>query len=106
VLLENLLDNAWKYTTHNPAARIVFGVQQQDDRTVYFIQDNGVGFEMAHAGKIFEAFQRLHTEAEFQGEGIGLATVQRIVHRHGGQIWTEAEVDKGATFYFTLAAKG
>ncbi len=106
VLLENLLDNAWKYTASNPAARIAFGVQVQDDKTVYFVQDNGVGFEMAHASKIFEAFQRLHAETEFQGEGIGLATVQRIVHRHGGQIWTEAEVGKGATFYFTLPPRG
>ncbi|NWG87804.1 MAG: PAS domain S-box protein [Hydrogenophilaceae bacterium] len=100
--LENLLGNAWKYSSKQPRPRIEFGATRQDGETVYFVRDNGVGFDMAHAGKLFGAFQRLHHRDEFEGTGIGLATVQRIVHRHGGRIWAEAAPGQGATFYFTL----
>lgn len=106
ILLTNLLGNAWKFTSTHEQARIRFGLlstpQAGNGETVYVVQDNGVGFDMAYADKLFGAFQRLHSLAEFPGTGIGLASVQRIVHRHGGQIWAEAEVNKGATFYFTL----
>jgi signal transduction histidine kinase len=103
--LGNLLDNAWKYSTKTPHAQIAFGQEQQDGQTVYFVRDNGVGFDMAHAGKLFGAFQRLHHRTEFEGIGIGLATVQRIIHCHGGRIWAEAAPGQGATFYFTLPAQ-
>lgn len=102
VVLYNLISNAWKFTEKSPEATIEFGSTVQDGKTAYFVRDNGVGFDMRHSGKLFGAFQRLHSVAEFEGTGIGLATVSRIVHRHGGQIWAEAEVDKGATFFFTL----
>lgn len=101
-LLENLLGNAWKYTRNNEQAVVEFGSFDKEGTTVYFLRDNGAGFEMAYADRLFRAFQRLHTEAEFEGTGIGLATVQRIIHRHGGSIWAEGETGKGATFYFTL----
>lgn len=108
-VLENLIGNAWKYTKKSNYARIEFGVvdsgceESLARSQVYFIRDNGVGFNMKYSKNLFRPFQRLHSEAEFEGTGIGLATVQRIIHRHEGQIWAEAEVEKGATFYFTLA---
>jgi signal transduction histidine kinase len=100
--MENLLDNAWKFNAGEVKLRIEFGATAGDGETCYFIRDNGAGFDMAYADKLFGAFQRLHAPDEFAGTGIGLATVQRIIARHGGRIWAEGEVGKGATFYFTL----
>ncbi len=102
IVLENLLGNAWKFTGQQPQARVEFGREEREGPAVYFVRDNGAGFDMAYAHKLFGAFQRLHTESEFPGTGIGLATIQRIVHRHGGRIWAESAVGQGATFYFTL----
>jgi PAS domain S-box-containing protein len=103
IVLENLFSNAWKFTSRHPQAHIEFGsMRQPDGRLAYFIRDDGAGFDMAYADKLFGAFQRLHGITEFPGTGIGLATVQRIIHRHGGRIWVEAAPEKGATFYFTL----
>jgi len=102
VVLQNLLANAWKFTSKQPNARIEFGIADKNGRPAYFVRDNGAGFDMAYAGKLFGAFQRLHTQEEFQGHGIGLAIVERVIHRHGGLIWAEGEVGKGATFSFTL----
>ncbi len=102
VVLQNLLGNAWKFTERVPEARLEFGAMKKDDRTVYFVRDNGAGFDMAYADKLFKPFQRLHDAAYFSGTGIGLATVQRIIHRHGGRVWAEGGVGKGATFYFTV----
>jgi light-regulated signal transduction histidine kinase (bacteriophytochrome) len=102
VVLENLFGNAWKFTAKRPGARIELGVANNDGQSAYFVRDDGAGFDMAYAGKLFGAFQRLHAATEFKGTGIGLATVQRIVHRHGGRIWAEGQVGRGATFYFTL----
>ena len=102
IVLENLLANAWKFTRNQPKACIEFGCTQQDGHSVFHVRDNGAGFDMAFASKLFGVFQRLHTAAEFEGTGIGLATVQRIVRRHAGRIWAEGTVNGGATFYFTL----
>jgi light-regulated signal transduction histidine kinase (bacteriophytochrome) len=102
VVLDNLFGNAWKFTAKREHARIDFGANSKDGKPVYFVRDNGAGFDMAFANKLFRVFQRLHTATEFEGTGVGLATVQRVVNRHGGRVWVEAEVDRGATFYFTL----
>jgi PAS domain S-box-containing protein len=104
-LLENLLGNAWKFTSKVSPARIELGATEKDGVDTFFVRDNGAGFDMAYASKLFAPFQRLHTVDEFPGTGIGLATVQRIVHRHGGRIWAEGAVDGGATFYFTFPAR-
>jgi signal transduction histidine kinase len=103
IALENLLGNAFKFTEKQPRATVEFGaVAAEDGRPAYFVRDNGVGFDMAYAAKLFGAFQRLHPPEDFEGTGIGLATVQRIVQRHGGRVWAEGEVGEGATFFFTL----
>ncbi len=101
-VLQNLMDNAWKYTSKRPQARIEFGCTEEEGERVYFVRDDGVGFDMQHAKNMFTAFHRLHAPEDFPGIGIGLATVQRIINRHGGRVWAVGEVDKGATFYFTL----
>ncbi len=102
VVLENLFGNAWKFTSKQEKPWIIFDTVVQDDELVYCVRDNGAGFDMAYANKLFGAFQRLHKDTDFHGYGIGLATVQRIIHRHGGRIWAEGYVDRGATFYFAL----
>lgn len=102
--LENLLGNAWKFTAKSEHARIEVGVLRDGAHQVFFVRDNGAGFSMDYADKLFNPFQRLHSATEYSGSGIGLATVQRIMYRHGGRIWADAQVGKGATFYFTLAA--
>lgn len=102
IVLQNLLGNAWKFTGKCAQARIELGCDRQGSEAVYFVRDNGAGFDMAYAGRLFGAFQRLHGASEFEGTGIGLVTVQRIVNRHGGRVWAEGKVGAGATFYFTL----
>ncbi len=102
VLLGNLLGNAWKFTRHQPDATIEFNTLINDNNICFFIRDNGVGFDMKYSSKLFNAFQRLHSVEQFEGTGIGLATVQRIITKHGGKVWVDAEVNHGATFYFTL----
>lgn len=104
IAFENLIGNAWKYSARKPEARIEFGSDLKDERTVYFIRDNGAGFDMQYVDRLFTAFQRLHGDRDFKGSGIGLATVSRIIRRHHGTIWAEGEPEKGATFYFTLEA--
>jgi len=102
IAIENLLENAWKYTSKHPKAKIEFGVTEQDGKKAYFVRDDGTGFDNKYVGKLFGPFQRLHKSDEFEGNGIGLATVQRIINRHGGRVWAEGAVEKGATFFFTL----
>jgi light-regulated signal transduction histidine kinase (bacteriophytochrome) len=102
VALDNLLNNSWKFTASRSPARIEFGKTVANGKPAFFVRDNGVGFDMNYAGKMFGAFQRFHDAREFAGTGIGLATVQRIVHKHGGRIWAESQPGEGATFYFTL----
>ena len=102
ILFDNLLGNAWKFTNKRERATIEVGALSHDGTTAYFVRDNGVGFDMAYVDKLFAPFQRLHAMTEYPGTGIGLATVQRIIHRHGGRVWAEGKVDEGATFYFTL----
>jgi len=102
IAIENLMGNAWKFTSRHPAARIEFGQDQTDDKKAFFVRDDGAGFDMAYIGKMFTPFQRLHSSDEFPGTGIGLTTARRIIDRHGGTIRAEGAVEKGATFYFTL----
>src|SRR5690606_30293622 len=105
IALSNLLHNAWKYSSKVKKARIEFGLRQHQGEPVFFIQDNGIGFDMAYADKLFGAFQRLHAANDFPGSGIGLATVKRVISRHGGNVWAESTPNKGAVFYFTLPAQ-
>ena len=105
IALDNLIGNAWKFTGRTPGAKIVVGSVERDGDRVYVVRDNGVGFDMAHAGRLFGAFQRLHHQRDFPGTGIGLATVHRIVSRHHGRIWAEAAIDRGAAFYLSLPAQ-
>ena len=102
IALQNLLENAWKFTGKQPEPRIEFGMTQAAGEPTYFVRDNGAGFDMTYAARLFGPFQRLHPQEEFPGNGIGLATVQRIIHRHGGRVWAEGLVGQGATFNFTL----
>src|SRR2546423_7392548 len=104
VALENLIGNAWKYTSKRSGPRIELSKLEQPGERVFYVRDNGAGFDMRYADKLFGAFQRLHGDAEFEGTGIGLATVQRIMRRHGGRIWAEGKVNDGATFYFTVGS--
>jgi signal transduction histidine kinase len=102
----NLLENSWKFTGKHATARIEFGAAERDGEMVYFLRDDGAGFDMRDAQRLFGPFQRLHKQSDFEGTGIGLATVERIIRRHGGRIWAEGEIERGATFYFTLPRGG
>ena len=102
IVMENLLQNAWKFTRGRTPARIEVGATRIEDDVAYFVKDNGAGFDMTYAEKLFRPFQRLHTPAEFEGTGIGLALVLRIVHRHNGRVWAEGQPQAGACFYFIL----
>ncbi len=102
IVMENLLQNAWKFSSKKPETLIQVGVAKTDHGKTFFVRDNGAGFDMSYENKLFMAFQRLHSRAEFEGTGIGLATVHRIVRRHGGRIWAEGQKNNGATFWFTL----
>ena len=101
-VLINLLSNALKYSAKAPQPRIEIGCLRQNAENIYYVKDNGAGFDMQYAGKLFGIFQRLHSEADFEGIGIGLAIVKRIVNRHGGRVWAEGAIQQGATFYFTI----
>lgn len=103
IALENLLRNAWKFTARRAVANIAFGVLREGDKPVYFVRDDGAGFDMKYSSKLFGAFQRMHRAQDFEGTGIGLAIVHRIIQRHGGRIWAEAAPEQGATFFFTLS---
>lgn len=105
LVMDNLIGNAWKYTGTNTNAAIEFGCHDQESSRTYFVKDNGVGFDMQYENKLFSTFHRLHKDSEFPGTGVGLAIAQRILHRHHGRIWAEAEVNKGATFYFTIGSE-
>ena len=102
IVMQNLLENSWKYTSHHDQARIEFGFEEKDGRVIYFVKDDGSGFDPRSMDRLFQPFNRLHTASEFPGNGIGLATVRRIIQRHGGEVWADGAVEKGATFYFTL----
>jgi light-regulated signal transduction histidine kinase (bacteriophytochrome) len=102
VLLKSLLDNAFKFTAKHPSAHIEFGTSEQNGRSVFFVRDDGAGFDMTYQDQLFKPFQRLHGQHEFEGLGLGLATAQRIIQRHNGQIWGEGALEKGATFYFLI----
>jgi len=102
VALEHIFDNAWKFTAKKVEANVEFGCTVEAGETVYYLRDDGVGFDMQYAEKLFAPFQRMHSETEFEGRGIGLAAVQRIIHRHGGKVWVDARLDQGATIYFTI----
>jgi light-regulated signal transduction histidine kinase (bacteriophytochrome) len=105
-VLENLLGNAWKFTRKQPHPRVEVGADTRADTMVYFVRDNGAGFDMDRAHRLFLPFERLHSEAEFKGTGVGLTTARRVVERHGGRIWADAAAGRGATFFFTVPAPG
>jgi light-regulated signal transduction histidine kinase (bacteriophytochrome) len=104
IVMDNLLRNAWKYTCYHDHARIEFGEASRSGQAVFFVKDDGSGFDPRSANRLFQPFQRLHSAAEFPGSGVGLATVRRIIQKHGGEVWAEGAVEKGATFYFTLGS--
>ncbi len=106
IVLRELLGNAWKFTADSEVAHVEVGALDQDERRAFFVRDDGAGFDMRYAEHLFGVFQRMHPPGEFEGDGVGLAMVQRLVRRHGGRCWAEAEPDAGATFYFTLPGNG
>jgi light-regulated signal transduction histidine kinase (bacteriophytochrome) len=105
VVMGNIIGNAWKYSARNETTTIEFNMMGHEGKQVYFVRDNGTGFDMAEADRIFHPFHRLHSREEYSGHGIGLAMVQRIIQRHGGRVWAEAKPEEGATFYFSLPEK-